>query len=418
MELDMKATGKICARRCAEYRRAGKKEKGRILDEVLSDAGGNRDYWATKLRNYNRTVFAAGADGKSVKYVARDRKKGEKHPGGRPKVYTEEFVKLLTGLWMDFGRRCPKRLLPDLRDMIEYLCADEEYRIDEKNRALLMKISPAQASRLLAPARKKLEEIYGESTTKPGKTHLRTRVPVRAYKSRAGAKPGFFASDTVAHSGGSPKGQYRKSLTFRDFYSGWMEARPLLNAAERWVREGAADVKAKLPFPLLGIHDDNGGEYINHNFIEWCIDQFIKQTRGRPNYSNDNCLAEQTNYDAVRKTVGYFRFDTQTEYDAMVVVYEYLCPLYNYWFHSDKLANKEYKPDGKTRKVYDKELKTPFERLLESPDLADEYKDELRRRKAEQNPVQMNRKLNEAVQKLLKINMEKRRMKQTGADAK
>jgi hypothetical protein len=160
---------------------------------------------------------------------------------------------------------------------------------------------------------------------------------------------------------------------------------------------------------MLGFHNDNGGEFINKDFIQWCMLVFIKQTRSRPYKKNDNPLAEQTNYDAIRKTIGYFRFDSRLEYDAIAAVYKHLGALYNYWFHSAKLIGKAQKPDGRYRKIYEKELKTPYQRLLESPDISDECKAELRRRKAAQNPVELNRRLNDAVDNLLRINDDKYR---------
>ncbi|MDR0909315.1 MAG: hypothetical protein LBM77_06065, partial [Spirochaetaceae bacterium] len=137
------------------------------------------------------------------------------------------------------------------------------------------------------------------------------------------------------------------------------------------------------------------------------IEEHIRQTRSRPNHKNDNALAEQTNYDAIRKTVGYFRFDTEEEYKALCEVYKYLCPLYNYWFHSVKLIDKVHLPNGRTKKIYEKEPKTPYMRLMESPDLDTRYKNELRKQKAKQNPVVLNRKLNKAVERLLQINRKK-----------
>ena len=44
---------------------------------------------------------------------------------------------------------------------------------------------------------------------------------------------------------------------------------------------------------------------------------------------------------------------------------------------------------------------------MESPDVSSESKAELQRRRAGQNPVELNRALNEAVGQLLKINREK-----------
>jgi hypothetical protein len=417
MELDMKATGKIAANKCAEYRAASKKAKGRILDEIIHSVGGNRDYWAWKLHNYNRVVYAAVADGKQpIKYVAKDRKKGEKHPGGRPRYYDDAFIKVLTKLWFDFGRRTPDRFLPDIREMIDYICEDGSYEVTDDIRGKLLKISDSEADRLLAPARKE-PGLEGISTTKPGRLDQRSKVPVCTWHDRLHAKPGEFCSDTVAHCGASASGQFCKSLTYRDFYSGWLEERGLLNAAAKWVREKSGEIKAGLPFPMISVHDDDGGEYINIDFISWCIEEHIKQTRSRPNHKNDNALAEQTNFDAVRKTVGYFRFDTEAEYEALCEVYTYLCPLYNYWFHSEKLIGKETLANGKTKKIYEKTPKTPYERLMESPDVSDESKAELKRRKDAQNPVELNRKLNEAVDKLLQINSEKDKVKQGQAKA-
>jgi hypothetical protein len=69
----------------------------------------------------------------------------------------------------------------------------------------------------------------------------------------------------------------------------------------------------------------------------------------------------------VRKTTGYFRFDTAEEQAALAGVYRTLCPLYNYWYPSFKLIGKEKQADGRYRKIYEKAPKTPFQQLLESP---------------------------------------------------
>jgi hypothetical protein len=401
--------------RCGEYRTTkGKSDKSRILDEVWRTVGGNRDYVADKLRKYNRIVFDQ-VQGKPVKYVARDRKKGEKHGGGRPRKYGDEFIAALGKLWLAFGMRDGRRFIPDIRGMIDFLQADGRFGITDEIREQLLSISPAHAWRLLAPERKKLT-VTGLTTTKPGRLNLRSQVPVCTYHDRAKAKPGEFCTDTVAHCGASSKGQFCKSLTYRDFYSGWLEERALLNSAVKWVQEASKNIKANLPFPLRSIHDDDGTEFINKDFIDWCKGETIRQTRSRPNQKNDNALAEQTNDDAVRKTVGYYRFDTQEECDALAKVYECLCPLYNYWFHSAKLLGRQQKPNGRWKKIYEKDPKTPYERLMESPDVSDESKAELRKRKSEQNPVALNRQLNEAVERLLQINREKNTVKQPSAE--
>jgi hypothetical protein len=72
-------------------------------------------------------------------------------------------------------------------------------------------------------------------------------------------------------------------------------------------------------------------------------------------------------------------------------------------------VDKVKQPDGRYRKVYEKTPVTPYRRLLESPEVSDESKTELIRRKGLQNPIALNNGLNRAVEKLLKINREKAR---------
>ncbi len=61
------------------------------------------------------------------------------------------------------------------------------------------------------------------------------------------------------------------------------------------------------------------------NLLQWCLERHIKATRSRPYHKNDNCYAEQKNFDAVRKSVGYFQFDTPAEYAALKEVYDFIC---------------------------------------------------------------------------------------------
>jgi hypothetical protein len=108
-----------------------------------------------------------------------------------------------------------------------------------------------------------------------------------------------------------------------------VEERSLLNSANKWVAEAIEDIRASLPFPLTGGHYDNGMEFINKPLLEWCLAKHIRASRSRPYRKNDNCFAEQKHYDAVRKTVGYFRFDTAAEQEVLVEVYKYLLSCVN-----------------------------------------------------------------------------------------
>jgi hypothetical protein len=415
MRLGMKTRRDIFEAHYRRYQQAGKKDKGKILDEVAGTTGLNRDHLAHVLASYGKqqTVKNEGYTGRGESQSAH-RKREQGKGGGRPPKYQEKaFVALLTRIWEDHGRPCGKLLAPLIRGIIDFLVASKEpdYGIRDEQKSLLVTVSGAQIDRLLAPARKALE-IRGISTTRAAGASLRSQVPVQTHFDRKAVKPGDFAFDTVAHCGGSASGQFCKTLTGTSPYSGWVEERALLNSANKWVAEAIEDIRSSLPFPLTGGHYDNGMEFINKPLLEWCLAKHIKASRSRPYRKNDNCFAEQKNYDAVRKTVGYFRFDTPAEQEALSEVYACLCPLYNYWYPSFRLIDKEKQGDGRYRKIYEKSPKTPYQRLLESPEVSEGSKAELMRRKSGSDPVVLNSRLNEAVARLLKINREKDKVKQ------
>jgi hypothetical protein len=411
--LDMHSRGELVRANYKEYQKASKKARGAILDRLVLETGLNRDYLATKLVKYKETAQVT-IDGKTLRLRAIGKRKAreEGRKGGRPVIYTADFVKVLTAIWDDHQRQCGKLLKPAIAGMIEFLAAEARYGISAEIKALLLKVSAAEIDILLRPAKKTLE-IRGISTTRAAGESLRAQVPVQTHFDRAVVQPGDFAFDTVANCGGSAAGQFCKTLTGTDVYSGWTEERALLNAANVWVQAAISDMREGLPFPLQSAHYDNGMEFINKPLLAWCEENHIAVSRSRPYHKNDNCYAEQKNYDAVRKTIGYFRFDTQEECDALSEVYRCLCPLYNYWYPSFKLIDKVQQDDGRYKKVYEGAPKTPYQRLLECPMLSDDYKEQLRVRKSWQNPVELSRLLDEAVNRLLTINRNKSKMEAT-----
>jgi hypothetical protein len=151
-----------------------------------------------------------------------------------------------------------------------------------------------------------------------------------------------------------------------------------LNKARQWTLEAAQDIYASFPVPIRGLDSDGGAEFINWHFKGWCEENEITFTRGRSHHSNDNCFVEQKNGDVVRKNVGYARFEGAEALAALKAVYAVLCPLINYFHPTKKLIAKETLPNGKVKKIYEKQLKTPYQRVLEHPDVPDPLKDKLR----------------------------------------
>ena len=83
-----------------------------------------------------------------------------------------------------------------------------------------------------------------------------------------------------------------------------------MGKGQRGVLLALEDIRQRLPFPLLGIHTDNGSEFLNNHLVNYCAAQHIAFTRGRPNYKNDNPHVEQKNGSLVRRFAGYHRLDS------------------------------------------------------------------------------------------------------------
>jgi hypothetical protein len=156
MRLGMKIRREIVEAHYWRYQRAGKKEKGKILEEVAGTTGLNRDHLAHVLASYGKKQGVKKerqADTGEARRARRKREQGTH--GGRPPKYHQGFVVLLTRVWEDYGQPCGKPPAPLIRGIIDFLAASREpdYGISEETQGLLVKVSRAQIDRLLAPAR-------------------------------------------------------------------------------------------------------------------------------------------------------------------------------------------------------------------------------------------------------------------------
>jgi hypothetical protein len=148
---------------------------------------------------------------------------------------------------------------------------------------------------------------------------------------------------------------------------------------------------------------------INRPLIDWCDENSVQFTRGRPYRNYDNCFVEPKNGDRVRNTLGYHRFDTEAEQAALAGVYRFTNPLTNFWNPSVKIIAKQKLPNGRCKKIYDKP-KTPVQRLLENEDVSDTVKERLNEAQAQTNPLTLRRLELAALARLDRIRQDKERL--------
>jgi hypothetical protein len=168
-----------------------------------------------------------------------------------------------------------------------------------------------------------------------------------------------------------------------------------------WVFEALKDIRGKLPFDLLGIDSDNGGEFINDHLVRFCRDEKITFTRARSYRKNDNCFIEQKNYTIVRRYVGYARYDTEAAQALLNELYGYLRLYANFFQPVMKLIQKT-RIGSRVRKKYD-EPQTPYQRVLASLFVPENKKEILRQQYAQLNPADLRRQIAKLQDKLLKI---------------
>jgi len=112
------------------------------------------------------------------------------------------------------------------------------------------------------------------------------------------------------------------------------------------------EIRAVLPFPIIGVDSDNGSEFINWHLLRWCEAEQITFTRSRSGNSNDGAHEEQKNWAIVRTVVGYHRYDTPPEPLLLNKIWTLQSQMTNYFSPQQKLVSK-VRNGAKVTKTYD-----------------------------------------------------------------
>lgn len=348
------AKRELLAQVAGRYRDATGQQKSHILDEFVAATGYARKYAIHLLTQPELPP---------VQPLTRP----------RPRHYGPEVQAALEVAWMAANEICAKRLVPFLPDLVAALERHGHLTLSQETRTQLLQISPATADRLLQ-ARRQEGQPRGISTTKPGAL-LKRHVPVRTFTDWNDARPGFLEADLVAHCGTRAEGSYLYSLVLTDVATGWTECLPLLHRSQEAVLQALGTARRLLPFPLLGLDTDNGGEFLNQEVVTYCERQQITFTRGRAYKKNDQCYVEQKNGSIVRALVGYDRFAGEQAYRQLAELYRAVRLYVNGFQPSMKLRTKQREGSKVSRTYHD--ARTPLQRLVASSALPRETQDRL-----------------------------------------
>ncbi len=365
------------------YRSASRRIKTAILDEFCSTCGYHRKHALRLIRTFRRFTTKTPAK------------------RGRRPLYDPELLRIpLKRIWKAANLPCSKRLKAIIALWLPgYI---KTYGpIPEKTAIALLRVSAPTIDRILKPVRAEYAG-HGRSTTKPG-TLLKRHIPVKVNQWDE-SRPGFLEADTVAHCGASTDGMFVNTIDCVDIATGWTEQRAVWGKNHQDVITQIKDIEHALPFPILGFDVDNGSEFLNYHLLRYLTENRVRPvqfTRSRAYHKDDNAHVEQKNWTHVRQWIGYDRLDRPGFVSLMNELYTSEWRLFlNFFCSSVKLIEKK-RVASKTVKRYDKP-KTPYQRVLESPDITPEIKNKLKKQMKDLNPFELRNAMEEKLKAIFK----------------
>ena len=359
-----------------------KKEKSSILDEYCQNTGQNRKY---VIRKINSPLSSAH----------KRRKKKEVYDG---------YVRAALGeVWEIFDRPCGQRLevilkeqVDNLRDLGELLTPNE---VAEK----LKKIAPATIDRKLRHQKQVLHlkrKYHGKRNPL-----IYQRIPVRAGDWDR-TLVGQIQIDLVEHCGSSASGLFTNSVSSCEIATGWWEGEAVMGRGQERTHKAITRIRKRTPFEWKEMHPDNDTAFINDQLERYANTEGIKFSRSRPYKKNDNCFVEQKNSTHIRAILGHLRYDTDQEQKIINSLYRRELRLYKNFFQPVMKLKEKVREKGKIHRKYDVP-KTPYQRLIESDQIPEETKKQLKEIYLSLNPAELKRRIDEKIHMLFEAYEEK-----------
>ena len=369
-----------------KYFSAGKKEKGRILDEYCRNTGQERKYVIKKFR-YKAKLKPEGSARKA-----------------RAEYYDGYVKSALARLWAIFDYPCGQRLAPLLKDESAKLRALGEVECSDETLFKLQRIAPSTIDTKL----KHEKEVLMNKRKYASKRNflIASKVPTKTSAEQDRSTPGQEQIDCVEHCGTFAAGDYVNTLSIVDIFSGWWEGEAIMGKGQERALVSINEARKRSPFAWHEIHPDNGGNILNIHVYNYAQKHGIAMSRSRPYKKNDNCFVEQKNSTHVRQVVGYLRYDSSEEQAIMNSLYRNELRLYKNFFQPVmKLASKE-RIKGKIHKKQGKAM-TPFKRLMESPMVPETTKAQLQKLYESLNPAELKRNIDAKLSQLYRAYQKK-----------
>ena len=366
------------------YHLRSKREKTKLLNEYCKVTGQNRKYVIWKLRT--------GA------WVYQEKRKRSNRRRIRKSYYDNDVKAVLIKCWKIFDHPCGQRLAPLLKQEVDRLVKQGELICSFQMAQKLKRISPRTIDAKLRPHKEK--ENFKRFYDYKNNPLLYEKIPTKLSTDWDRREIGNIQIDLVEHCGGSNYGEYIHTLSTTDIAMGWWEGGAQMTKSQEATFNNMKRIQTRYPFFWKEIHPDNDSAFINWQLHDYAQKLEIGFSRSRPYHKNDNCFIEQKNSSHVRKTIGHYRYDTEKELGLLNSLYANELRLYKNFFQPTiKLIFKE-RIGGHIKRKYD-QPRTPYQRVMENPEIGNESKQELRAIYERLNPAELKRNIDQKL-KLLK----------------
>jgi len=373
--MNMATKKDIFTRYLSEYLAASKIRKSEILAHICDVTSMHRK---AVIRTLGRMQLNGGV---------RQEKRGRKT------YYTPDVNEALRVIWQAASEVCGELVHPIIREYVAILQRDGMWLHSEETTKKLLAMSEATVKRRVGHFQGSRLDGRGISATNP--SALKEIIPI-VTSEWADKPPGYGQVDTVVHCGSSLKGDMIFSVNYTDLATLRVSFRAQWNKGFHATKESLIIMQRKVPFPILGIHPDTGGEFINWALKHWCDREGIELSRSRPGHKNDNAYVEQKNGHVIR------RLDHSEVLPLMNELYDSLEIYLNHFVPSRKCLEK-VRVGSKYKRVYAKGT-TAYQRVLDHPDISKEVKARLKAEHAHLNPLLLSRQVATLKENLFTLN--------------
>jgi hypothetical protein len=361
-----------------------KKEKSSILDEYCRNTHRNRKYVIRKINS-------------SFSSKPKKRKK-------RKQIYDGYVKAALADIWEIFDRPCGQRLFPLLQtELLDRLRQLEEVFVTNEVAEKLKRISPATIDRALKHQKEVLH--HRRKYHRKNNPLIYQKIPVKA-GGWDRTIPGQVQVDLVEHCGQSASGLYGNTVSCAEVAFGWWEGEAVLGSGKERSCDALDKARKRMPFNWVHAHPDNDGSFINWHLLSYCEAEGIQFSRSRPYKKNDNCFVEQKNSTHIRNFLGHLRYDTEEEVEIINSLYRNELRLYKNFFQPVMKLKEKIRDKGKIHRKYDTP-KTPYQRVMESDQIPETRKNELKALYLSLNPAELKRGIQMKLNRLHKAYQKK-----------